>query len=115
MQLSLVLTLTMPMEVLHNQIQFLDGGHMEFGPTTIMWKIQNKVPLDATYIRKVDSCAFYYKGSGSGYCHLGHFNGRWHNLVGGYDGNSKYHIMYGKILVSSLLSRLLSYSDLYMK
>ena len=64
------------------------------------------------YIRIVDSCAFYYKGSGSGYCHLGHFNGRWHNLVGGY---SKYHIMYGKILVSSLLSRLLSYSDLYMK
>ena len=68
------------------------------------------------YIRKVDSCAFYYKGSGSGYCHLGHFNGRWHSaLVGGYEGNFKYHIMYGKILVSSLLSRLLSYSDLYMK
>ena len=42
------------------------------------------------YIRKVDNCAFYYWGSG--YCHLGHFNGRWHKLVGGYDGNTKYHI-----------------------
>ena len=48
------------------------------------------------YIRKVDSCAFYYWGSG--YCHLGHFDGRWHKLVGGYDGNTKYHIRkdYGK-------------------
>ena len=46
MKLLLVLFLMMPMEVLRNQIQFLDGGHMEFGPTTIMWKIQNKVPLD---------------------------------------------------------------------
>ena len=47
MKLLLVLTLMMPMEVLQNQIQFLDGGHMEFGPTTMMWKLQNNVPLDA--------------------------------------------------------------------
>ena len=47
MQHSLVHTLMMPMEVLQNQIQFLDGGHMEFGPTTMMWKIQNNVPFDA--------------------------------------------------------------------
>ena len=42
------------------------------------------------YIRAIDNCAFYYWGSG--YCHLGHFNGAWHRLVGGYDENTKYHI-----------------------
>ena len=42
------------------------------------------------YIRAIDNCAFYYWGSG--YCHLGHFNGAWHRLVGGYNENTKYHI-----------------------
>ena len=56
------------------------------------------------YTRQVDNCAFYYFGSG--YCHLGHFNGQWHRLVGGYDENTKYHIRkdFGKVLVIELLS-----------
>ena len=42
------------------------------------------------YIRRVESCSFYYWGSG--YCQLGHFNNHPHRLVGGYDANTKYHI-----------------------
>ena len=36
----------MPMEVLQNQIQFFAGGHMEFGPTIIMSRIQSNVHFD---------------------------------------------------------------------
>ena len=34
------------MEVLQNQIQFSAGGHMEFGPTTTMSRIQSNVHFD---------------------------------------------------------------------
>ena len=34
--LTSVLTFMMPMGMLQNQIQFLVGGHTEFGPTTTM-------------------------------------------------------------------------------
>ena len=37
----------MPMEVLQNQIQFFACGHMEFGPTIIMSRIQSNVHFDA--------------------------------------------------------------------
>ena len=36
----------MPMEVRQNQIQFFVGGHMEFGPTIIMSRIQSNVHFD---------------------------------------------------------------------
>ena len=38
----------MPMEVRQNQIQFFVGGHMEFGPTITMLRIQSNVHLDVT-------------------------------------------------------------------
>ena len=36
----------MPMEVLQNQIPFSAGGHMEFGLTTTMLRIQSNVLFD---------------------------------------------------------------------
>ena len=37
----------MPMEVRQKQIQFFVGGHMEFGPTMTMLRIQSNVHFDA--------------------------------------------------------------------
>ena len=38
----------MPTEVVQNQIQFFVGGHMGFGRTTTMSKIQSNVHFDVT-------------------------------------------------------------------
>ena len=46
--LTSVLTFMMPMGMLQNQIQFLVGGHTEFGPTTTMLRTQSNVHSDVT-------------------------------------------------------------------
>ena len=46
--LTSLLTLMMPTEVVQNQIQFFVGGHMGFGRTTTMSKIQSNVHFDVT-------------------------------------------------------------------
>ena len=46
--LTSVLTFMMPMEMLQNQIQFLVGGHTEFGPTTTMLRTRSNVHSDVT-------------------------------------------------------------------
>ena len=53
MHLTSLLTLMMPMEVLQNQIQFFACGHMEFGPTIIMSRIQSNVHFDVTLDKSI--------------------------------------------------------------
>ena len=43
----------MPMEAALIQIQFFVGGHMEFGPTIIMSRIQSNVHFDVTLDKSI--------------------------------------------------------------